>query len=108
MAIYEDDVAIYDSRRPPEPPHLHTRPTTEPRWVKWTLIGIGVVFMALVILMPLAIVFIEAFRKGTEVFFKTFSDRTAQTATERRRISSRRGRGWRFPRRSRARSRAHA
>ena len=82
MAIYEDDVAIYDSRRPPEPPHLHTRPTTEPRWVKWTLIGIGVVFMALVILMPLAIVFIEAFRKGTEVFFKTFSDRTAQTAIQ--------------------------
>ena len=76
MAIYDSRGAIYDSRRPPERPST-TRPTTEPGWVKWTLIGIGVLFMALVILMPLAIVFIEAFRKGTGVFFETFSNRTA-------------------------------
>ena len=41
MAMYEEDVAVYDSRRPHEPPYAHTRPTTEPRWVKWTLIGIA-------------------------------------------------------------------
>ncbi|MDO8358843.1 MAG: hypothetical protein Q7T08_02240, partial [Devosia sp.] len=64
MAMYEEDIAVYDSRRPPEPAYQHTRPTTEPRWIKWTLIGIGVLFMALVIVLPLVLVFVEALRKG--------------------------------------------
>jgi sulfate/thiosulfate transport system permease protein len=80
MAIYEADNAVYDSRRPAEPAYKHLRPTTEPRWVKWTLIGIGVAFMAIVIVLPLLIVFIEAFRKGIEFFLKTFSDRYALAA----------------------------
>jgi sulfate transport system permease protein len=82
MAIYEEDIAVYDSRRPPEPPHAHSRPTTEPNWVKWTLIGIGVAFMAVIIVLPLAIVFIEAFRKGLQVYLKTFSDRNAIAAIQ--------------------------
>src|SRR3954452_14951380 len=82
MAIYEEDVAVYDSRRPPEPPHQHTRPTTEPRWIKWTLIAIGVLFMLLVIALPLLVVFIEAFRKGVDTYLKAFNDRNAIAAIQ--------------------------
>ena len=82
MAMYEEDIAVYDSRRPNEPTFAHSRPTTEPGWVKWTLIGIGVAFMALVIVLPLVVVFIEAFRKGIETYLKAFSDRNAIAAIQ--------------------------
>jgi len=78
--MYEEDVAVYDSRRPPEPAHQHTRPTTEPRWVKWTLIGIGIAFMVVVIVLPLLIVFTEALKKGLSVYFTSFADRNAQAS----------------------------
>jgi len=57
-----------------------SRPTTEPRWIKWTLIGIAVVFMAVIIVLPLLVVFIEAFRKGIDVYLKAFGDRNAVAA----------------------------
>ena len=60
MAMYEEDVAVYDSRRPNEPPYAHSRPTSEPRWIKWTLVGIAVAFMSVIIVLPLLVVFIEA------------------------------------------------
>jgi len=82
MAMYEEDIAVYDSRRPDELPHQHTRPTTEPRWIKWTLIAIGVLFMLLVIALPLLVVFIEAFRKGIDTYFKAFNDRNAIAAIQ--------------------------
>ena len=61
--MFEQDVAVYDSRRPVAP-YEHTRPTTERDWVKRTLIGIAFVFMLAVIVLPLILVFVEAFRKG--------------------------------------------
>jgi sulfate transport system permease protein len=82
MATYEEDIAVYDSRRPPEPAYQHRRPTTEPRWVKWTLIGIAALFMAVVVALPLVVVFIEAFRKGIEVYLKSFADRNAVSALQ--------------------------
>src|SRR3569833_1301631 len=82
MAMYEEDFAVYDSRRPNEPTFAHSRPTSEPGWVKWTLIGLGVAFMALVIMLPLLVVFIEAFRKGAETYFKAFNDRNAIAAIQ--------------------------
>jgi sulfate transport system permease protein len=80
MAMYEEDIAVYDSRRPNEPPYAHSRPTSEPRWIKWTLIGIAVVFMAVIIALPLLVVFIEALRKGIDVYLKSFTDRNAVAA----------------------------
>jgi len=80
MAIYEEDVAVYDSRRPNEPTYAHSRPTSEPRWVKWTLIGLGVGFMVIIIVLPLLIVFIEALRKGISVYLNSFADRNAQAS----------------------------
>ena len=82
MAMYEQDVAVYDSRRPNEPTFAHSRPTSEPGWIKWTLIGIAVAFMALIVLLPLLVVFIEAFRKGLEAYLKTFTDRNALAAIQ--------------------------
>jgi len=80
MAIFEQDVAVYDSRRPDELHYAHSRPTSEARWVKWTLIGIGVAFMLLVVVLPLLVVFIEAFRKGVGAYFAAFVDRDARAA----------------------------
>ena len=38
--------------------------TTEPTWVKWTLIGVALGFLTLFLFIPLAIVFVEAFKKA--------------------------------------------
>ena len=42
--------------------------TTEPAWVKWTLISIALGFIFLFLVLPLAAVFTEALRKGFGVF----------------------------------------
>ena len=43
--------------------------TRDPTWVKWTLVGLGVSYFALFLLLPLISVFAEALRKGWEVYF---------------------------------------
>jgi len=42
--------------------------TRDPRWVKWTLITLGVSYFALFLLLPLITVFAEALRKGWDVY----------------------------------------
>jgi sulfate/thiosulfate transport system permease protein len=54
--------------------------TTEPAWVKWTLIGIALVFIFLFLILPLAAVFTEAMRKGVDVFFEAFKEPDAWSA----------------------------
>jgi len=76
--MFEPDV-VYDSRRP-LPPTDHTRPTTERPLVRRTLIVVAVAFMAFVLVLPLVLVFVEAFRKGAETYFASFADRNTQTA----------------------------
>jgi sulfate/thiosulfate transport system permease protein len=71
--------AVYDSRRQVAP-HAHERPTTERVWVRRTLIGIALLFMALVLVLPLVLVFVEAFRKGADVYFAAFDDPQTQAA----------------------------
>jgi sulfate transport system permease protein len=77
--MYEQDDLVYDSRRPIAP-HDHTRPTTERPWIKRTLIGLAIAFMLAVIVLPLVLVFVEAFRKGAETYFASFSDPQTQAA----------------------------
>ena len=77
--MYEQDDYVYDSRRPIAP-YAHTRPTTERDWIKRTLIGIAVVFMLAVIVLPLVLVFVEAFRKGAGEYFMAFGDPQSQAA----------------------------
>ena len=38
--------------------------TSEPTWVRWSLIGLALAFVLLFLLLPLAAVFTEALRKG--------------------------------------------
>ena len=52
----------------------------EPRAVRLLLIGIAVAFMALVLALPLLLVFLEAFAKGSAAFLAAISDRYAQSA----------------------------
>jgi sulfate transport system permease protein len=80
--MYETEDAVYDSRRPPEPAYKHTRPTTERPWIKWTLIGIAVAFMLLVIVLPLVIVFVEALKKGLDTYLASFDDRQSLAAIQ--------------------------
>ena len=80
--MFEQDDAVYDSRRPPQPAYKHTRPTTERQWIKWTLIGIAVLYMALIIVLPLVIVFVEALKKGFDTYLASFDDRQSLAAIQ--------------------------
>jgi sulfate transport system permease protein len=54
--------------------------TTEPAVVRWLLIGIAVTFLAIFLFLPLAVVFLTAFQKGTQVYIQTFRDPDTQAA----------------------------
>jgi sulfate transport system permease protein len=52
----------------------------EPAWVKWLLIVLSLGFLVLFLLVPLAGVFVEAFRKGVGAYFASFGDPAALAA----------------------------
>ena len=52
----------------------------DPWWVKAILITITLGFVSLMLLLPLGIVFYEAFRGGAAAYFKSFNDRAAWQA----------------------------
>ncbi|PUE35842.1 sulfate ABC transporter permease subunit CysW [Limnohabitans sp. Jir72] len=54
--------------------------TTEPAWVRYSLIGIALVFMFLFLVLPLAAVFTEALRKGFEAYFEALKEPDAWSA----------------------------
>ncbi len=54
--------------------------TTEPAWVRWTLLGIALVFMFLFLVLPLAAVFTEALRKGLDAYLEAFKEPDAWSA----------------------------
>lgn len=47
---------------------------TETRWVRWTLIGIALGFLALFIFLPLCVVFANALSKGIALYFKSLNN----------------------------------
>lgn len=49
--------------------------TDEPAWVRWTLIGVAVTFMALFLLLPLILVFYCAFEEGLTTYWNALTDR---------------------------------
>ena len=55
---------------------------TESTWVRWMLITAALAFLALFLLLPLAAVFVEAFRKGSQAFFAAFGDSDALAALQ--------------------------
>jgi sulfate transport system permease protein len=54
--------------------------TTEPAWVKWTLIASALAFIFLFLVLPLAAVFAEALRKGAGAYFEAFNEPDAWSA----------------------------
>jgi sulfate transport system permease protein len=54
--------------------------TTEAPWVKWTLIGVAMVFLLLFLVLPLAAVFTEALRKGVDAYLAGLKEPDAWSA----------------------------
>ena len=53
---------------------------SEPRWVRWTLTAVALIFLALFLALPLVTVFFEAFRKGAGVYLASLVDPDALAA----------------------------
>jgi sulfate transport system permease protein len=54
--------------------------TAEPRWVQGTLVALALAFMTLFLFVPLATVFVEAFRKGIDVYLAAITEPDALSA----------------------------
>lgn len=55
---------------------------TEPRWLRWTLVAVALTFMILFIVMPLIIVFAEAFRRGWDIYVASLVEPAAAAAIQ--------------------------
>ncbi|EIJ44189.1 sulfate ABC transporter, permease protein CysW [Beggiatoa alba B18LD] len=53
---------------------------SEPRWVRYSLLTIGLVFLTIFILLPLFVVFHEAFAKGWQTYITALSEPDAKAA----------------------------
>ena len=54
----------------------------EPRWLRLTLIGVALAFLTLFLFVPLAAVFVEAFKKGAQVYLAAISEPDAVSAIQ--------------------------
>lgn len=61
-------------------PRLVAEATTEPRWVRWTLIGIALAFLTVFLFIPLVSVFVEALKKGFDVYLAAITEPDALSA----------------------------
>ena len=66
------------SRKGSTPPPV----TTERAMIRALLIGLALVFMALMLILPVVVVFTEALRKGVSIYFAAFSDPDALAAIQ--------------------------
>lgn len=61
-------------------PKSRNRAVTESQWVKWVLISAAVLVLLWLIVLPLAVVITEAFKKGWEVYLASIKDPDALSA----------------------------
>jgi len=54
--------------------------TTEPRWVKYTLVALSLSFFGFFLLLPLISVFVEALKKGWDVYLSAVTEPDAVSA----------------------------
>jgi sulfate transport system permease protein len=57
-------------------------PLTEPRWVRWILLGLCFAFLGFFLLVPLALVFYEAFREGLATYWAALREPVALAAVK--------------------------
>jgi len=69
-------------------PRVALAATTEPAWVRRLLIGLALVFLAFFLFVPLAAVFVEAFKKGWGVYLAAVSEPDALSAIQLTLIAS--------------------
>ncbi|MDB5801207.1 MAG: putative sulfate transport system permease [Rhodocyclales bacterium] len=63
--------------------HYEDNPaTSEAPWLKWTIVGISLLFFALFLLLPLTVVFSEGLKKGWEAYFAALIDDDALSAIQ--------------------------
>ena len=53
------------------------RETNDPWWVRGIIISLSIGFVALLLVLPLGVIFFEAFRKGINAYLAAFHDRNA-------------------------------
>ena len=53
---------------------------SEPAWVKWILIGTALAYLVLFLMMPIALVMVNAFAKGIHVYFQSITEHDAMSA----------------------------
>lgn len=58
------------------------RATSEPAWIRWTLIAIALAFLTLFLFVPLAAVFTEALRKGFDTYLSALVEPDALSAIQ--------------------------
>lgn len=58
----------------------HNPKLTEPFLIRWLVITISILFIAVFVCAPLVLVFVKAFEKGTEVYFAAISDEASFSA----------------------------
>jgi sulfate transport system permease protein len=63
-------------------PPNHKSATKEPTWVRWSLIGVALTFLSLFLFLPLVSVFVEAFRKGWDVYVAAITEPDAWSAVK--------------------------
>src|SRR5690606_833880 len=56
--------------------------TRESTWIKWTILGVSLTFFTVFIFLPLVAVFVEALRKGLEVYWKALVEPDALAAVK--------------------------
>lgn len=56
------------------------RPLTEPRWVRWTLVAITLTFLLVFLVLPMGVVFLEAFRNGLQAYVNAINEPDALAA----------------------------
>ncbi|MEI6228342.1 MAG: sulfate ABC transporter permease subunit CysW [Methylophilaceae bacterium] len=59
-----------------------SRATSEPSWVRWSLIGLMLAFLTLFLIVPLVAVFTEALRKGFSTYITTLIDPDALSSIQ--------------------------
>ncbi|TDQ42882.1 sulfate transport system permease protein [Aureibacillus halotolerans] len=64
------------------PAKMLRKSTSEPSWLKWTLIGISGIFLSLFLLLPLLTIFLQAFSKGWDVYLAAVTEPDALSAIQ--------------------------
>jgi sulfate transport system permease protein len=79
-AMSASALAVADAAAPAIAPRRVSDATTEPAWVRRVLIAVALAFLAVFLFVPLIAVFVEALKKGVDVYLAAISEPDAVSA----------------------------